>query len=149
MKNAPIKRSMSINRKLGFLGLTTSGIVVSGLLAAPVLGDTNGIADKGAQIYCFMRSTGNAHEVSWNAAYEIIKRQKSSLFKTSPTHAAVMIVEAVVKEPNQYPNCGSYLGDLFNGDSTKITEIENLNTEPSKTNPFPDSSANDGDRYSY
>ena len=39
---------------------------------------------KGAKIYCFMRSSGNDHEVSWNAAYAVIKRQRSGLFKTSP-----------------------------------------------------------------
>ena len=33
--------------------------------------------EKGAKIYCFMRSSGNDHEVSWNAAYALIKRQRS------------------------------------------------------------------------
>ena len=49
---------------------------------------------KGAKIYCFMRSSGNDHKVSWNAAYAVIKRQRSGLFKTSPEHASVMITEA-------------------------------------------------------
>ena len=39
--------------------------------------------EKGAKIYCFMRSSGNDHEVSWNAAYAVIKRQRSGVFKTS------------------------------------------------------------------
>jgi hypothetical protein len=67
---------------------------------------------KGAQVYCFMRSNGNPHEVSWNAAYALIKRQSASLFKTSPEHAAVMITEAVVQNPENYPDCGRFLGDL-------------------------------------
>ncbi len=71
--------------------------------------------EKGAQIYCYMRESGNDHEVSWNAAYALIKRQSNSLFKTSPKHGAVMITEAVVEEPEKYPNCGPYLGDLFGG----------------------------------
>jgi hypothetical protein len=68
---------------------------------------------KGAQIYCFMRSNGNNHQVSWDAAYALIKRQSASLFKTSPEHAAVMITEAVVQNPGTYPDCGRFLGDLF------------------------------------
>jgi len=73
---------------------------------------------KGAQVYCFMRSSGNAHEVSWNAAYALIKRQSRGLFKTSPEHASVMITEAVVKDPGTFPDCGQYLGDLFGGATT-------------------------------
>ena len=38
--------------------------------------------EKGAKIYCFMRSSGNDHSVSWNAAYAVIKRQGGQLFKT-------------------------------------------------------------------
>ena len=68
---------------------------------------------KGAEVYCFMRKVGNPHEVSWQAAYALIKRQTNNIFKTSPKHAAVMIVEAVVKAPDQYQDCGIYLGDLF------------------------------------
>ncbi|MEB3185224.1 MAG: DUF6554 family protein [Cyanobacteriota bacterium] len=68
---------------------------------------------KGAQIYCFMRNNGNNHQVSWDAAYALIKRQSASLFKTSPEHAAVMITEAVVQNPGSYPDCGRFLGDLF------------------------------------
>jgi hypothetical protein len=69
--------------------------------------------DKGAQVYCFLRSNGNVHEVSWIAAYSLIKRQSASLFKTSPEHAAVMITEAVVQNPGSYPDCGRYIGDLY------------------------------------
>ena len=29
---------------------------------------------KGARVYCSMRSSGNSHEVSWTAAYALIKR---------------------------------------------------------------------------
>lgn len=76
---------------------------------------------KGAQIYCFMRSNGNNHQVSWDAAYALIKRQSASLFKTSPEHAAVMITEAVVQNPGTYPDCGRYLGDLFAKPATPET----------------------------
>ena len=69
---------------------------------------------KGAQVYCFMRSNGNNHEVSWAASYALIKRQSASLFRTSPEHAAVMITEAVVQNPNAFPDCGRFLGDLYN-----------------------------------
>ena len=68
---------------------------------------------KGAQVYCIMRSNGNNHQVSWDAAYALIKRQSASLFKTSPEHGAVMITEAVVQSPGTYPDCARYLGDLY------------------------------------
>jgi hypothetical protein len=69
---------------------------------------------KGAQVYCYMRANGNNHDVSWLAAYALIKRQSASMFKTSPEHAAVMITEAVVQNPTAFPDCGRYLGDLYN-----------------------------------
>lgn len=68
---------------------------------------------KGAKMYCFMRNAGNTHKVSWEAAYALIKRQKDSLFKTSPENAAVMITEAVVDNPSAFPDCAKYLGDLY------------------------------------
>ncbi|NDG75197.1 MAG: penicillin amidase [Synechococcaceae bacterium WB8_1B_136] len=74
---------------------------------------TSTAGGKGAQVYCFMRSAGNSHDVSWNAAYALIKRQSASMFKTSPEHAAVMITEAVVQNPGSFPDCGRYLGSLF------------------------------------
>ena len=76
---------------------------------------------KGAKIYCFMRSSGNDHKVSWNAAYAVIKRQNKSLLKTSPEHASVMITEAVVHDPGKFPDCGQFLGDLFGGNSSKTS----------------------------
>jgi hypothetical protein len=66
-----------------------------------------------------MRSSGNDHSVSWNAAYAVIKRQGGQLFKTSPEHASVMITEAVVQDPGNFPDCGRFLGDLFGGSPTK------------------------------
>ena len=74
-------------------------------------GDTPG--GKGAQVYCYMRVAGNSHEVSWIAAYALIKRQSASLFKTSPEHASVLITEAVVQNPTSFPECGKYLGSLY------------------------------------
>ncbi len=66
---------------------------------------------KAAQVYCFMRSNGNNHEVSWAAAYGVIK-QTTGVFKPPPERAAVMITEAVVDNPASYPDCARYLGDL-------------------------------------
>ena len=86
-----------------------------GLNSLPSKAGNQGTGTKGAEIYCYMRKTGNSHEVSWNAAYALIKRQANSMFKTSPKHAAVMIVEAVVEEPNNFQDCGRYLGELFGG----------------------------------
>lgn len=71
------------------------------------------VGSKGAQIYCFMRNNGNTHLVSWDAAYAVIKRQGDGPFRTSPQHAAVLITEAVVDNPTEFPDCGRYLGDLF------------------------------------
>ena len=90
----------------------------SALAQAPTAENTTAAASagpggRGAQIYCFMRNNGNSHQVSWDAAYAVIKRQDDKLFKTSPEHAAVMITEAVVQNPGVFPDCGRYLGDLF------------------------------------
>ncbi len=90
------------------------------LINPNVHASTKNTGEKGAQIYCFMRSSGNEHEVSWNASYAVIKRQTNNLFKTSPKHAAVMIIEAVVANPSNYENCGSYLGDLFGASQEKL-----------------------------
>ena len=108
-------------------GLATALIAAAGLaaaleLGAPAPGSAQAAAPaseaviagtKGAQVYCYMRGNGNIHEVSWAAAYALVKRQSASLFKTSPEHAAVMITEAVVQNPNAYADCGRYLGDLY------------------------------------
>tara|TARA_Y100001968_G_C19411812_1_gene746730 strand:- start:1321 stop:1656 length:336 start_codon:yes stop_codon:yes gene_type:complete len=105
---------------------------------------SNESGEKGAKIYCFMRDSGNSHQVSWNAAYEIIKRQKSSLFKTSPKHGAVMIIETVVKEPESYQNCGRFLGDLLSSPE----ELEISNQTP-KEEVIDSSPVKKGDRYNY
>lgn len=91
---------------------TTLGIGAQAPVNAQAAPETPGA--KGAQVYCFMRSNGNNHDVSWAAAYALIKRQSASLFRTSPEHAAVMITEAVVQNPNAFPDCGRFLGDLYN-----------------------------------
>ena len=109
----------------------------------PVVQAAESTEEKGAKIYCFMRSSGNDHKVSWNAAYAVIKRQGSGMFKTSPEHASVMITEAVVKDPGNFPDCGQFLGDLFGG-----------NTQPATAATLGQSStviesADDTTRYSY
>jgi hypothetical protein len=97
-----------------FLAMLLGGGLMGALAGSSALAQAESPGAKGAQIYCYMRGNGNSHEVSWAAAYALIKRQSASLFKTSPTHAAVMITEAVVQSPNTFPNCGRYLGDLYN-----------------------------------
>ena len=99
--------------------------------------------EKGAKIYCFMRSSGNDHKVSWNAAYAVIKRQRSGLFKTSPEHASVMITESVVQDPGNFPDCGQFLGDLFGGNTQPATAAT-LGTSSTITE-----STDDTTRYSY
>ena len=103
------------------LALCTVGLI-GGLLGSSgaVMAD-EATQTKGAKTYCFMRASGNDHTVSWNAAYALIKRQGRSMFKTSPEHASVMITEAVVSDPGNYPDCGRYLGDLFGGSATSAT----------------------------
>ena len=98
---------------------------------------------KGAKIYCFMRSSGNDHKVSWNAAYAVIKRQRSGLFKTSPEHASVMITEAVVQDPGNFPDCGQFLGDLFGGNTQPATAAALANSSSDIE------SSDDTTRYSY
>ena len=108
-------------------------------------------AVKGAKIYCFMRSSNNDHNVSWEAAYALIKRQKSGVFKTSPEHAAVLIAEAVVDDPGSYPECGQYLGDLFGGSKGSAKSLDSVlnSTNSSNSNSFNSSNSSDDDRYSY
>jgi len=90
------------------------GAPAPGPAQVPAQASESSIAgNKGAQVYCFMRNNGTIHEVSWAAAYALVKRQGANLFKTSPEHAAVMITEAVVQNPNAFPDCGRYLGDLY------------------------------------
>ena len=102
---------------------------------------------KGAKVYCFMRSSGNDHSVSWNAAYAVIKRQGGQLFKTSPEHASVMITEAVVQDPGNFPDCGRFLGDLFGGSPNKAS-ITSLGTSTTDTTNSESNSVDD-ERYSY
>ena len=103
--------------------------------------------DKGAKIYCYMRSSGNDHEVSWKAAYAVIKRQRSGVFKTSPEHASVMITEAVVQEPGNFPDCGQFLGDLFGGNTQPATAAALGNSSSITESTI--ESTEDTTRYSY
>ncbi len=125
------------------LPVTALSLIFSNSLEAPSLAEGKAAGEKGSEVYCFMRTSGNDHEVSWNAAYNVIKRQKSSLFKTSPKHAAVMILETVVADPNKYSDCGSYLGDLFGPE--KILPIKENAIQDTKQS----STKEKGDRYSY
>ena len=103
--------------------------------------------DKGAKIYCYMRSSGNDHKVSWNAAYAVIKRQGRSMFKTSPEHASVMITEAVVQDPGNFSDCGQFLGDLFGGNTQPATAAALANSSSDTESSI--ESSDDTMRYSY
>ncbi|WP_255009230.1 DUF6554 family protein [Cyanobium sp. ATX 6F1] len=113
-----LRRALTARAAAGVLGLLSLQAGLTPALAGSV-GDTAG--SKGAQVYCFMRGANNTHEVSWVAAYALIKRQSASMFKTSPEHAAVMITEAVVQNPGNYPDCGRYLGSLYEKSATPAT----------------------------
>jgi len=108
---------------------------------AAVPAQANEVGRKGAEVYCFMRESGNPHNVSWEAAYARIKRQGSGLFKTSPKHAAVLITETVVSDRKTFGGCGKYLGALYNGAQTAG---EGIDTDLSN-----DSDSGASDRYSY
>ena len=120
------------------------------LVAAPVEAASTD-SKKGAQVYCYMRSNGNSHSVSFEASYALIKRQSAGVFKTSPEHAAVMITETVVEEPGSYPDCGRYLGDLFGGKtSKKSSSSKSASTSMNSTSNAEASTDWDADdRYSY
>lgn len=112
MTRRPFPAALSVSGALaaGFIAIASAVLSNS---AAQANTNLDGPGPKGAQVYCFMRSNGNNHTVSWNAAYALIKRQGASMFRTSPEHAAVMITEAVVQNPGSFPDCGRFLGDLF------------------------------------
>ena len=139
-----------MSRPTGYLALCTVGLI-GGLLGSQVAVMAGSRSeDQGAKVYCFMRSSGNNHDVSWKAAYALIKRQGRGLFKTSPEHASVMITEAVVKDPGQFPDCGRYLGDLFGG-ATTATAASLCSTPKNTTSTSSDEAYGIADdaRYSY
>ena len=141
----------TMRKTLSFLSLpiTLLGLTCTTLLAKAEHIEGSTTAAKGAKIYCFMRNTGNDHEVSWKASYAVIKRQRNSLFKTSPKHAAVMIIESVVQHPDKYENCGNYLGDLF-GSEPIITETETeTEVEINEIKEDPTNKSTIKDRYKY
>jgi hypothetical protein len=129
------------------LVLCTAALIGAFGSVSPALQAAGATEEKGAKIYCFMRSSGNDHKVSWNAAYALIKRQGSSVFKTSPEHASVMITEAVVKDPGNFPDCGQFLGDLFGGNTQPATAAT-LGNSSSVTESTIEST-HDTTRYSY
>ena len=121
------------------------------LLAAVPAEAASANSKKGAQVYCYMRSNGNDHAVSFEASYALIKRQSGGLFKTSPEHAAVMITETVVEEPGSYPDCGRYLGDLFGGKTTSSSSSSTSAAKTSSSSSTGEASSDwdADDRYSY
>ena len=129
------------------LVLSAAALIGAVWSASPAVQAAESTQEKGAKIYCFMRSSGNDHTVSWNAAYAVIKRQGSGMFKTSPEHASVMITEAVVKDPGNFPDCGQFLGDLFGG-NTQPASAATLGNSSSITESTIESTE-DTTRYSY
>ena len=113
---------MPIGIKRKFLPISIICLVCGSSLGLKV----NSAVTNEADIYCFMRNGGNAHETSWEAAYQFVKNKKQGLFKTSPKQAAAFIVEKVVQDPVKYENCITYLGDLYTGESTPM-EVNNDN----------------------
>ena len=136
------------------MGLLRSSLVLSATTlictlssVTPAVQAAKPTEEKGAKIYCFMRSSGNDHEVSWKAAYAVIKRQRSGVFKTSPEHASVMITEAVVQDPGNFPDCGQFLGDLFGGNTQPATAAALANSSSDTESSI--ESSDDTTRYSY
>lgn len=131
---------------------TLAGVLPALLFAAAAIPSTRAVenpsspAAKGAQVYCFMRNSGNNHEVSWQAAYALIKRQSASLFKTSPEHAAVMITEAVVQNPGTFPDCGKYLGDLY---ASAVQQQQDQKQQAEPSGSASGGSQTRGERYAY
>ena len=138
-------------RPSALLALSTVALIGSLVGDSQKVRAGNDTEVKGAGIYCYMRSSGNDHKVSWNAAYAVIKRQNKSLLKTSPEHASVMITEAVVQDPGKFPDCGQFLGDLFGGNSSKATPSSFDNTAETANTATINSSdvMESDDRYSY
>ncbi len=138
----------AIRRALAALLPAGLGAVAAAL---PLLPAAAGPADtpggKGAQVYCFMRGAGNNHAVSWSAAYALIKRQSDSLFKTSPEHAAVMITESVVQNPGTFPDCGRFLGSLYERDAT--ADAPAPAGQGAGPTPIPSTGVTRSDRYNY
>jgi hypothetical protein len=128
-----------------------AGIVLPmGLIPVPArAGATDTPGGKGAQVYCFMRGAGNTHEVSWIAAYALIKRQSAGVFKTSPENAAVLITEAVVQNPGTFPDCGRFLGSLYEKAATPPTADAPATGTGSSSNPTGDPGAPRSNRYGY
>ena len=139
---------MARNRASSVLTLSLAGLCLSSLLPGNAQA-ANTSPNKGAQVYCFMRSNGNDHNVSWDASYALIKRQKSGMFKTSPEHAAVMITEAVVNDPGTYPDCGRYLGDLFGPRKSNASLPENRPLGADTSQSSSSASSYGDQRYSY
>ena len=140
---------MPIGIRQNFLPISIICLVCSTSLGFKV----NGAVTNGADIYCFMRTGGNTHEPSWDAAYEFIKNRKQGLFKTSPKQAASLIVEEVVQNPVKYEDCINYLGDLFKGESSsiRIKDSKILEKKGTSTNKMQEKSPKGKyiDRYNY
>ncbi len=140
---------MSLGIKRNLLPISIICLVCGSTLGLRI----NAAVTNGADIYCFMRSGGNTHEPSWQAAYQFIKNKKQGLFKTSPKQAASLIVEEVVQNRTKYEDCINYIGDLYTSESSST----GVNNDKDLTSEVTSSSDSAGktpkgkyvDRYSY
>ena len=89
----------------------------------------------------------NDHKVSWKAAYAMVKSQRNGLFKTSQEHASVKIMDSVINDPGNFPDCGQFLGDLFGGNTQPATAATFGNSFPVAESTI--ESSDDTTRYSY
>ena len=105
---------MSIKKSLFLLPISLFAILTTNFI-----GSFAKAGSQGVDIYCVMRTGGNDHDSSWEAAYQAIKSERGGLFKISPKQAATIIVQQVVGSRETYENCVQYLGDLFPKDQLK------------------------------
>ncbi len=122
---------MNVSKSEMPLWISLISLIGMTVFPLPVKANLREAGNKAAQVYCYMRENRNPHEVSWKATYALIKRQSNGIFKTSPEHGAVLIVESVVQNPDNFPDCGKYLGDLFDSSETK-REMNNTNNEDNR-----------------
>ena len=130
------KKNLMQRLKLKKIILTLGIFTPFSLLTAKVYASSFG-----AEIFCTMRSGGNDHESSWEAAYTYIKKQKGGIFKVSPKQAASQITESVIRDRETFSYCVEYLDKLHpNRKLLKDLQKEKANE---------DFSEEKFDRYSY
>ncbi len=121
---------------------------IASLASATLVGGISKAGTQAADIYCVMRTGGNDHASSWQAAYISLKNERGGLFKMSPRQAATIIVQQVVGDPEIYGDCVRYLGELY-PKSEVMPSVKQKSTINPKTLPAPIQEDYINDRYSY